>query len=304
MRNKQVITTLYLALFLICLTAGFSHAASPELVPHDTISGSLDGIILIIIGLFVGILGTFIGAGGGFLVVPLLLIFYNFSPQHAIGTSMAVVFLNTLSGTFSYIAQKKIDYELAVKFSVFAAPGVIIGALLAQDFSMVLFSLLFTSLLLIMAYSLLFVRDFYLVCETKAVPEERNVRDSTGELHTYSPDLSIGFSGSFLIGIVSGLFGIGGGLMHVPLMNFMGIPMHIATATSHLMIAIASFFGVLAFTGFGSIDISFAVFIGVGTILGAYYGAKIAAVTNADVIKKIIAVILILVALKLIIGVI
>ena len=154
-----------------------------------------------------------------------------------------------------------------------------------------------------MAYSLVFVRDFYLVCETGALPATRTVCDSTGEVHTYSPDLSIGFSGSFLVGIASGLFGIGGGLIHVPLMNFMGIPMHIATATSHLMIAIASFFGVLAFTGFKSIDISFAVFIGVGTILGAYYGAKIAAVTDAEVIKKIIAVILILVALKLIIGV-
>jgi uncharacterized membrane protein YfcA len=103
---------------------------------------------------------------------------------------------------------------------------------------------------------------------------------------------------------MSGLFGIGGGLIHVPLMNFLGIPIHIAAATSHLMIAITSFFGVLAFIGFNSIDLSYAVFLGVGTILGAYYGAKIAAATHSDVIKKIIAFILVLVALKLIISVI
>ena len=54
------------------------------------------------IGASVGVVGTLIGVGGGFIVVPILLIFYGFSPQHAIGTSMVVVFLNALSGTFSH----------------------------------------------------------------------------------------------------------------------------------------------------------------------------------------------------------
>ena len=65
-----------------------------------------------------------------------------------------------------------------------------------------------------------------------------------------------------------------------------------------------AFFGVVTFIGLHSIDLNYAVFLGVGTILGAYYGAKIAVLTNSDVIKKILALTLVLVAAKLIIGVI
>ncbi len=148
-----------LIFFLASLTFG---AASADMV-HQSVRGALDVVVLVTAGVFIGILGTLIGAGGGFLHVPMLIIIYGFSPQHAIGTSMAVVFLNTLSGTFAYIAQKKIDYELAIKFSVFAAPGVIIGAFLAQKFDIVLFSILFSIVLLLLAYVLLFVKEFYLV---------------------------------------------------------------------------------------------------------------------------------------------
>ncbi len=70
-----------------------------------------------------------------------------------------------------------------------------------------------------------------------------------------------------------------------------------------MMIAITSFFGVIAFIGLKSIDMGFAVFLGIGTILGAHYGAKLAMTTHSDIIKKIISCILVLVALKLIVDI-
>ncbi len=286
---------------IIFLSTASAFAASPP-AEHFLLDGFFNISAVIILGVLVGIVGTFIGAGGGFLVVPVLIILYGFSPQHAVGTSMVVVFLNALSGTFSYVAQKRIDYELGIKFAVFASPGVIIGAFTAQALSPNIFSVLFALLLMLMAYILIFAKDFYLVCEAVALPKERQVHDASGEIHTYSPDLSIGYGASFFVGVLSGLFGIGGGLIHVPLMNFMGIPIHIAAATSHFMIVITSMFGILVFFGLKTIDINFAVFLGVGSILGAYYGARIAADTHSDIIKKIIAVILTLVAFRLFLG--
>jgi len=91
--------------------------------------------------------------------------------------------------------------------------------------------------------------------------------------------------------------------MHVPLMNFLGIPIHIAAATSHFIIVITSFFGVIVFAGLKTIDIDYAVFLGVGSIAGAYLGARMAIFTRSDVIKRVIALILVLVVLKLITGV-
>ncbi|MBF0558777.1 MAG: sulfite exporter TauE/SafE family protein [Nitrospirae bacterium] len=266
--------------------------------------GSVDALVVIITGVAIGAVGTLVGAGGGFLHVPILLIFYGFSPLHAIGTSMVAVFLNALSGTFSYIHQERIDYELGIKFAVFAIPGLFMGSLTAQYFNTVIFSLLLAALLMGLSYSLLFLRDLKIVCaNTEIAPQARVIRDSIGGVHSYSPDLSVGFGGSFLVGIVSGLFGIGGGLLHVPMMNFIGIPIHIAAATSHFIITITSFFGILIFIGLKAIDFDYAIFLGVGVIIGAYYGAKLAMIATSNFIKKTIAGLLLIVAVRLIIGV-
>lgn len=291
-------------LILLIVTATVIPAAAAGNAPqHDLVDSVFEVIPLVLLGVIVGSVGTLVGAGGGFFVVPLLIIFFGFTPQHAIGTSMAVVFLNALSGSLSYMNQKKIDYELGVRFSVFAAPGVIIGAFVAQNFNSLIFSILFSMLLLGTAYTLVFIKDFYLVRDKAlTAPAERKVYDAVGMVYTYSPDLPIGYSGSFIVGTMSGLFGIGGGLIHVPLMNFLGIPIHIATATSHFMIVITSFFGVLAFIGLKTVDMDYAVFLGIGSIFGAYYGAKLAALTESENLKKIIAVILILVSVKMLVG--
>jgi len=299
---KLMIKRVLPAVFLVLMAVGHSYAALPLEAQHKVLGSFHEIAFVLLLGVLVGVVGTLIGAGGGFLVVPTLIILYGFTPQHAVGTSMVVVFLNALSGTFSYVAQKRIDYGLGIRFAVFASPGVIIGAFAGQQLSSMIFSILFSLLLTLMAYSLIFKKDFYLVCEAGVLPAQRTVHDAGGEVHTYSPDLSIGYSGSFLVGLLSGLFGIGGGLIHVPLMNFMGIPIHIAAATSHFMIVITSFFGVMIFLGLKTIDLHYAVFLGVGSILGAYFGAKIAAETDSDLIKKIIAVILVLVALRLLLG--
>lgn len=308
MKKTGIHTGSYLrvTLLLLAVCAIFADSAYSAQAPtHVPITGSVDALIVIITGVIIGAIGTLVGAGGGFLHVPILLIFYGFSPIHAIATSTVAVFLNALSGTFSYIHQEKIDYELGVKFAVFAVPGVLVGSLTAQYFNVVIFSLLFAAVLTALSYSLLFMKNFQLVCSNnESEIKTRVIRDSTGGLHTFSPDLSIGYGGSFLVGIISGLFGIGGGLIHVPLMNFIGIPIHIAAATSHFIITITSFFGILIFIALKAVDLDYSIFLGVGVILGAYYGARLAMLTAPAVIKNIIAVMLIIVAVRLIIGII
>src|SRR5208283_1477468 len=200
---------LLIALLLLAVCGGCAQSVQYQ-APHVPITGSVDALIVILTGVFVGLVGTLVGAGGGWLHVPILLIFYGFSPLHAIGTSMVAVFLNALSGTFSYIRQERIDYELGIKFAVFAIPGLFMGSLTAQYFNTVVFSLLLAAVLMTMSYSLLFLRDLKIVCaKTENDTKTRVIHDSIGGVHTYSPDLSIGYGGSFLVGIVSGLFGIG-----------------------------------------------------------------------------------------------
>jgi len=289
-----------LLVWMMFLVAGSAMAAPPIIAEHMTL-GFLGAIIVFHTGILIGVIGTLIGAGGGFIHVPVLIIFYGFSPQHAIGTSMAVVMLNAISGTFAYIAQKRIDYEIGIKFAVAAGPGVFIGALLSQFFSVGSFSIIFSLLLMILSYYLFSGKEFSVV-RTKVVqaPKTRYLKDATGEEFSYAPDMSVGFSASVLIGKFSGLFGIGGGIIHVPLMySVLGIPVHIATATSHFILAITSFLGFIVFVGLGYVDLDYAVLLGIGTIIGASCGARLSLKTHPSVIKKVIALCLFLLALRL-----
>jgi uncharacterized membrane protein YfcA len=296
----------YIVPMLILLLIAASASASPVVIEgHAVVTDLPEAILLIVFGCVVGLIGTLIGAGGGFIHVPMLMIFFDFSPQLAIGTSITAVFMNALSGTFSYITHKRIDYEIGLKFATAAVPGVFIGAVVAQHFTFTSFSIFFSITLILLSIHLFAEKDISIV-RTKALeqPKERLLVDAEGETHAYAPDMAIGLAGSFFTGIFSGLFGIGGGIIHVPLMySVLGMPVHIATATSHFILAITSFFAVIIFTGMHEIDLDFAIFIGVGAILGAYFGAQLSKSTKPRFIKRAIAICLLMLALKLVTGV-
>ncbi len=292
-------------MLILLLIAGSAYASPVAIEGHAVVTDLPEAILLIVFGCVVGLIGTLIGAGGGFIHVPMLMIFFDFSPQLAIGTSITAVFMNALSGTFSYITHKRIDYEIGLKFATAAVPGVFIGAVVAQHFTFTSFSILFSITLILLSIHLFTEKDISIV-RTKALelPEKRLLVDAEGETHAYAPDMAIGLAGSFFTGIFSGLFGIGGGIIHVPLMySVLGMPVHIATATSHFILAITSLFAVIIFTGMHEIDLDFAIFIGIGAILGAYFGARLSRNTKPRFIKRAIAVCLLLLALKLVIGV-
>ena len=85
--------------------------------------------LLIALGFFVGVLGTLIGAGGGFILVPVLVfLFPDSQPEAITSISLGVVFLNASSGSIAYAKMKRIDYKTAIIFSLATLPGAIIGA--------------------------------------------------------------------------------------------------------------------------------------------------------------------------------
>ena len=80
---------------------------------------------LLPLGFMVGTFGTLIGAGGGFILVPVLLLLYpDKSPETITSISLAVVFFNTLSGSFAYARMKRIDYKSGIIFAIATIPFV------------------------------------------------------------------------------------------------------------------------------------------------------------------------------------
>jgi len=112
--------------------------------------------LLFAIGLLVGGLGTLIGAGGGFILVPVLLFLYpSLQPDTITAISMAIVACNAVSGTMAYAKAQRIDYRSGIQFAAFTIPGSILGVMITRYISRSFFAVVFGSLLVLLALYLL-----------------------------------------------------------------------------------------------------------------------------------------------------
>ena len=255
--------------------------------------------ILFASGLGIGALGTLIGAGGGWMIVPLLLLGFHFSPQQAVGTSLAVVFLNALSGSIAYMAQHRVLYAMGTAFAVATIPGAMLGALLGtwlvQHLDSDWFSVLFGGFLLCIALLLHRGEELFFF-------RRRRVKATSEELRSLaSPVMRLGILISFLVGILSSLFGVGGGIIHVPfLIVVLGIPVHTATATSQFVLTITSLTGALALLQRGQVHLTTAASMGLGVLIGAQGGAFLSSRMRSEPIRRVMAAALALFAIRLI----
>ena len=254
----------------------------------------LEMALLFASGLGIGTLGTLIGAGGGWMIVPLLLFGFHFTPQQAVGTSLAVVFLNALSGSIAYMIQGRVLYRMGLAFAVATIPGAFLGATLVQYLGSRWFTLLFALFLLALSFFLYEGQTFGGAVRRHPPPEE--VR-SLG-----SPVMRLGILLSFLVGVISSLFGIGGGIVHVPfLIVILGIAVHAATATSHFVLAITSLAGTLIFLRNGQVVLQVAAVMGAGVLLGAQAGARLSTRMRSEPIRRLLSLAVSIFALGLII---
>ena len=171
-------------------------------------------------GSFIGAVLGFIGAGGAMLSVPILMYLFDFEPKLATTAALAVVFLAALSGLVPKARMKQILYRDAFVISGIGLITNIGFALIAQHIPDSVITTGFAAVLLLAGYSML--------------------RPPRLEEHKRMP-LHILILMSLLIGSMTGLFGIGGGFLAIPvLVLFFGTPQAIAAGTSLLIIALNS----------------------------------------------------------------
>ncbi len=252
-------------------------------------------------GFFAGIFGTMIGIGGGVIFVPVFLLFFHFTPQQAIGTSLAAVFFNALSGSLAYLRQKRVDIKAGWKFALATLPGAYLGAWLAGYFTSQVLGLVFGLLLMAMAI-FIFLRKQPQRKGQHGDNYTRTLVDFRGEVFVYTPREGLGIAISFVVGIISSLLGIGGGIIHVPALIFLlEFPVHVATATSHFVLAISTFFGGISHLVLGNVLIVPALIVAALAIPGAQIGALLSRRARSQLITRLLAVALLLVSLRLLI---
>ncbi|HOZ75219.1 MAG TPA: sulfite exporter TauE/SafE family protein [Flavobacterium sp.] len=270
----------------------------------------MDSIFLLIFaGFVIGTFGTLIGAGGGFILVPLLIVFYpKLSPQTTTAISIAVVAVNAISGSVAYVKSGRIDFKAGVVFALYTIPGSILGVLTVPYLPQKIFNLLFGILLLVLSVYLFYKnRTASQTLENLPVGKGlkyRRLTDKAGVLYEYSYNQRHGIFISILVGYLSPLLGIGGGIIHVPAMvHWLQFPVYIATATSHFILAVMATVSVVvnAINGtYNDPEIQkMIVWLAAGVVPGAQLGAYWSHRIKSHVIIKVLAGCLILVAVRI-----
>jgi uncharacterized membrane protein YfcA len=241
----------------------------------------LDRLWLIPVGFLVGTYGTLVGAGGGFVLVPMLLLLYpQESPEVITSISLAVVFFNALSGSLAYMRLKRVDYRSGLLFASATIPGAILGALTTAVIPRPLFDIFLGLMMIGASLFLIFHTHKKTGDQVRRLPGclVRNLVEADGTSHTFSYSPIVGVGLSLIVGYVSSLLGIGGGIIHVPaLVHILNFPVHIATATSHFMLAIMALTGTVVHIVDGAFHhgIRRTIALAIGVLIGAQLGASL-----------------------------
>jgi len=254
------------------------------------------------LGIAVGTIGTLIGAGGGFVLIPVLLFLHPNEPAaNVTALSLAVVFANALSGSSAYARQGRVDWRSALLFALAGFPGSLLGAWLTNFIDRRLFEPLL-GVMLILGAILVLTRKQAPVSAAPATAT-RTLVERDGTVHRYSPRIALGMLVSTGVGLLSSLLGIGGGIIHVPAMVYLlGFPTHIATATSHAVLAILSFSAVAVHAADGTLApvLGRVIPIGAGALIGAQIGARLSSVIHGRWILRGLGLALFAVGVRLV----
>lgn len=251
----------------------------------------LEFVRLAPLGFAIGLYGTLVGAGGGSVLIPvLLLMFPEESPAALTSMSLAVVFFNAYSGTIAYMRMGRIDYFAGTVFTVAGVPGAVLGALLVHEVPRALFDPAF-GLLLTGIGAMLVANPL------------GGMRADDGAREMSASRMRTGAIGSAYIAVLSSLLGIGGGIIHVPfLIRVLRMPPHFATATSHFVLTFMALTATVVHVVLGefSTGIDRTLCLAVGVMMGAPLGAALSLKIRGSIIVRMLAIALCLVGLRLI----
>ncbi len=260
-------------------------------------------ILLPIFGFLIGTMAAMTGIGGGAFIVPLLTLIYAFAPANAVGTSLTTIIFTAIASTISYSRQKRIYYKTGLILATMTAPGAVLGAYLTSIIPPRTLGLIFGFFLIFVALRMII--DFKLFRKKNAKADKDvcdTVARSEKELFESKTKLLTGVALSFFGGLASGLLGIGGGALLVPIMTFaMSMSIHVAVATSMLTMIITSMSGVLQHYALGNIRFEYALPIALGTVLGAQLGAYASKRLSSKNLRRVFGLMLIIVSIQMII---
>ena len=249
-------------------------------------------VILVVLGFFAGLLGALTGIGGGVLLSPLLVLYFGIPLRQAIGTSLVAVITTSAASSSIHLQRHTTDVRLGMTLELFTSFGAAVTAYLVGYFNRNALEALFAFFLLYSAVTIL-ARKGKVKVKDQEEPAPTETESTT--IAPYEPQrYPLGMGASLLAGGLSGLLGIGGGPIKVPVMYlFMNVPLNVATATSNFMIGVTAAASAFVYYRRGDILVHVAATMAIGVFCGSFLGARIAPrIQSKYVIGLLVAVML------------
>jgi uncharacterized membrane protein YfcA len=230
-------------------------------------------VLLLILGFFAGLLGALTGIGGGVLLTPVLALYFGIPIREAIGTSLVAVITTSAASSSVHLQRHTTDIRLGMTLELATAFGAAVTAYLVGYFNRNFLEGLFAAFLLYSAITIMTKGG-------KIRPGDESPPNVNGEVSIppYEPkNYPLGMGASLIAGGLSGLLGIGGGPIKVPVMYlFMNVPLMVATATSNFMIGVTAAASAMVYYRRGDILVQYAAPLSVGVFMGSLLGARLA----------------------------
>lgn len=236
------------------------------------------------LGLVAGFCSAALGIGGGVILVPMLLILLHYEIKKAMGTSLATIVPTAFVGIITHYSMESSNIKLLTALFVImgSIAGTKFGAILVNKIRSKILKRLFALLLLFVGLKLTNIIN---------IPTE-----AVSNITVYPLLIALGL----VAGSSSALFGIGGGVIMVPVLNlFFGLSMHEAIATSLTVILPTTFAGALFHKKFDNINDAALKFLIPTALIGAVFGAYVANSLPSNTLRIIFGIFMILCSIRI-----
>ena len=267
----------------------------------------MDWLSLTLLGLGTGTFGVIVGTGGGLILVPMLLLFFDMEPAVVAGTSLTLIAANSFSGVAAYRRFGLVDRRSGLLLGMAAIPGSMLAPFFLEFVTGGAFRVVFGLLLVCLAvYTILPSRVFV---DAATRPEHlwgtmvrsRHIISRSGQVFDYEFNelLAVVFNG--FVGFLSAFFGTGGGFLRTPvLVYFFGVPVRVAVATSILALSLYATTGAVVHALLGHVDwYPTVVWAGLGMVAGSQIGAVLSPRVSGRWILRLLAVMLLIMGVRL-----
>ena len=263
----------------------------------------LPTFILILSGAATGLIGAMLGLGGGVFLVPLLALALGVPIRTAIAASLISVIATACASSTINLERGLVNMRLGMTLEVATSLGGLAGGLIAAALSPRQLFLIFGATLAVMGV-IMAMRSGRrnVISDVSVEPGRLGGRLQEGDRsYVYRiRRLPVALAASLVAGAISGLLGVGGGIIKVPVLNtFCGIPIRVAAATSAFMIGVTGAASAFLYFGRGDVALHLTAAVAIGALPGSLLGARLSQRVEARSLKIIMAVVLLLVGLRM-----